>query len=731
VQINRSSFRAGPIARLVAVVLAVSTPLVARAQSPQPTDTVKTTMLDVVTVTATRTPKTVFRTASPVLVVDSTRIRATLPNGPAELFRDSPGMDVAGTGTNQGRPIIRGQRGQRILLLEDGIRLNNSRRQQDFGEIPSLIGLDALDRVEVVRGPASVLYGTDAIGGVINLITARPTYGGVGKRISGLAGYRYSTSDQQRRPSGSAFGQIGRLGFAATGAWREADDYDAPAGHFGNVSLNNDLRVFDTGVRDGWLALQGGYGLSAHHTISAKLSEYTARDAGFGFVENSALGLVDAPRIEIRYPDQSYRKLSAQYLGNALALPVADKIDVIAYSSRNERSLQLGVFVPFGPGTPAGAGVQVDSRNFTDVGTVGFRAEATKTIRSQVLTYGMDFFRDRSNNTDSSVTAVLGFGPPRPQLNDTASTPNAAFSSRGIFAQGDLTLGTRLTAVLGARWQTVNASTRSTPRMTAPLVNASDNTVVGAANLLYRVIDQVHLVASVGRAFRSPNLIERFFKGATPEGAGYQIPNPALEPETSLDVDLGVKIGTGQLYGEAFVFRNDVSNGIRIAPTGTKVGPFNAFQNVNVDRIRDKGVELLGQAPLGRGFAFAGSYTRLSSRDVLNPLNPVGDSYSSKTTGSFGWRAPSGRFWGEYAVRHNGERKDVALGSSPVGPVLPSFTVHALRGGARLFKAGPVSHSVTVAVNNLTNRLYAEFANVSFFRPEPKRTLAVSWTSAF
>ncbi len=82
-------------------------------------------------------------------------------------------------------------------------------------------------------------------------------------------------------------------------------------------------------------------------------------------------------------------------------------------------------------------------------------------------------------------------------------------------------------------------------------------------------------------------------------------------------------------------------------------------------------------------------------------------------------------------MRMNGERKDVNLGSSPVGAVLRRFTVHALRGGARLFSVGSVSNDLTVVVNNLTNTLYAEFSNASFFRPEPKRTLAVSWTSSF
>jgi outer membrane receptor protein involved in Fe transport len=730
VQTNLLFSRRSIATATVVVSLLTAHPSSAQQGAPPPADTTKVTPLTMVTITATRSPKTVFNTASPVLVVDSSRIHATLANGVAEVLRESPGVDITGSGANQGRPIIRGQRGQRILLLEDGIRLNNTRRQQDFGELPALVSPDLLERVEVVRGPASVLYGTDAIGGVINLITTEPTYG-IGTTVRGHASYQYSTNDRQQRPSGAVVGNVGRLGFAAAASYRNAKAYEAAAGTFGKITLVDETRVMDTGVRDESEAIQAGYGLSEHQSVSIKFSRYYARDAGFGFVENSALGAVNQPTIQIRYPAQTYEKLRVEYRANALVLPFADRAQLTGYTSSNERTLTLGVFVPFGPGTPPGAGVRVDSRNFTDIATIGLRGEVAKTIGKQVLTYGVDFFRDRSNNTDSSVTNVIGFGPPHPQINDTATTPNAAFRSVGVFAQGDLTLTKRVSAVLGTRWQSVRANTRATPRVITPLADASDRTVVGAANLLYRLTSNVNLVGSVGRAFRSPNLIERFFKGATPEGSGYQLPNLELKPERSLDVDLGIKMGGGHLYAEAFVFRNDVTDGIRISPTGTKVGPFMAFQNVNVDKIRDKGIEVLAQAGLGRSFTLGGSYTHFSSKNVLEPENPVGDTYSSKLTGSVGWRAPSGRFWSEYAVRMNGERKDVELGTSRVGPILPSFTVHSLRGGARLFTTRSLSNSVTVVVNNLTNVLYAEFSNASFFRPEPKRTLAVSWTSSF
>ena len=113
---EKSCYGAAAAAVLLSVVFAPVPS--ARAQAAVTKDTTEATILNKVTVTATRNPKTVFRTASPVVVVDSSRIRSTLPNGVAELLRESPVVDITGSGRNQGRPIIRGQRGQRICFLK-------------------------------------------------------------------------------------------------------------------------------------------------------------------------------------------------------------------------------------------------------------------------------------------------------------------------------------------------------------------------------------------------------------------------------------------------------------------------------------------------------------------------------------------------------------------------------------------------------------------------------------
>jgi hemoglobin/transferrin/lactoferrin receptor protein len=713
----------------VLAALAGAVPVVARAQAPdsaQASDTLVFTV-DPLVVTATRTPRALSRTPRPVSVVGRVEVRELAPNSVSDLFRALPGVEITGVGVNQGRPAIRGQRGQRILLLEDGLRLNNSRRQQDFGELPALVDVTGVERVEIVRGPASVLYGSDAIGGVVNIITRAPEREG----LHGLASFRYGSVEEQARGTARAYGRFGRLSLQAGGTLRNADPYEAPAGSFGAITLDDEVVVHNTGVQDRSGDLRVGWDLTPTQHLFGKVEAYTAEESGFGSVDPGAYA-PDQPTIDITYPDQRWAKLTLGYRAERIDAPIADRFELLAYGQDNERDLVLSLFQGFGPQAPPGAGIAIVNENTTDIRTYGLRAEARKAVlRGLTLTYGMDVVRDDAQGTDVGTSTLTGFGPPQVEVTTRPQIPEASFLSLGGFLQGEVDLGDRLTLIGGGRYQRVHAETYETEGLEGPLVSETDGTAVAALNALFTVTDGVALVASAGRAFRSPNLIERFFDGPTPEGSGYQVRNPDLEPETSFDIDLGVRVRRGPVGVEVFGFRNKIYDGIRVAPTGEEIDGFPAYTNVNVDELVYRGIEVASDVRLGAGFMVAGSYTHMDSEDALDPDNPVGDSFSSKVTGTLRWDAPGRRVWAQWDVRHNGERKDVELSENPVGEVLPAFTVQDLRGGVRLFATDRMVHRINVALTNLTDELYAEASNASFFRPEPKRNLTLTYEVSF
>ena len=705
---------------VVLLALAIATPLV--AQSPDSTRLPAS--LDTVVVTATRSERTAFDAPQPVTVLNSRLFRERLPNGVADLFRGFPGLDASGVGPNQRRPEIRGLRGQRILLLQDGVRLNNSRRQQDFGELPALAGTD-FERVEVVRGPSSVLYGSDAIGGVVNIISADPA--SAATPLSGHITYRYGSAGEISAPSGSISARAGKLAIRASTAFSESDPYHAPAGTFGNITLEKREPVFDSGIRDRSYDVSSSFVINSSSEVFARAGWYKASDAGFGFVNPEVFG-EGQPKIQILYPDQSFARQSAGFKSTGLTSILANRIEVIGYTQQNERTLNNFVLIPAGPG----ATIDTKTYNFSDLSTLGGRVELARALgQSTLLTYGLEAFRDKSENTDSSRTVVTGFGPVVTSSSNSPQLPSATFSSVGAFAQLEARPFSRFSTTLGVRYQTVTAKTRETEGVTAPLQKGDDHNVVWSANGIYRVADNFNFLVSVGRGFRAANLVERFFDGIAPEGNGFQHANPDLSAETSMNTDVGLRYRTGSFHAEAFVFRNELSHAIRINSTGDVVNGLPGFQNQNIDRLRMKGLELSSGILLGSGFEANASFTKLDGTNMSDPESPIGDSFSSKLVGDLGYRAPSGRFSVGYTVRYQGEQKEVIVGENPLGPVIPSFVVHSARANVLLFRVRGVSNELALNVENIGNKLYAEFPNAGFFRPEAERNVSVAMRVGF
>ncbi len=694
-----------------------------------------------VTVTATRTPQDVFDVPNPVSVINRIEIDRRMPETATDLLFGLPGVDVNGVGPQQPRPIIRGQRGQRILVMEDGIRMNNPRRQSDFGELPSLVDTNGVERVEIVRGPGSVLYGSDAIGGVMNIITTRPPSLDLGSQFGGAVGFRYGTAGSLDAAAVNLNGREGRFGWLVRGFWRQADDYDAPAGSYGEITLDGRTPVLLSGVEDQSLTLRFDYAVGATGTLFFGAEFYRAQDAGFGYVNPADYNPGDVT-IQLYYPDQNFDQYRAGYSATGLDWALMDNVSLTAYYRDNQRLFNQNIIIPnISPRFPD-ATLTIANRSDTDVTTIGARAEATKVAASwSVLTYGIDFYNDHSENSDFSKTSLSGFPFPIPPSTDsTPSLPYAYYRSFGVFMQDDLRLWNRFSAILGARYQTTWARTEPTPGLEdEPLYDSQDDAVVWATNFVFEATDYLNVVATVGTAFRSPNLIERFFNGLTPEGSGFQVRNPNLQPEESFNIDLGVKYRRNNVYFELGAFRNRIRNGIRIVgPLGTidiEGEEFGIYQNQNIEELVYEGIEAALDWAITPAITVGLNYTTLDSKNETSSQNfAVAEGYSSKLNLMGRYQDPKDRFWVELDVRHQGDQTDIDpedLVDNPVGSVFPAFTVANLIGGVTLFRSAEMAHKLNLQANNLTNELYAEFSNISFFRPEPERNYVLQYLFQF
>jgi len=709
------------------------------------------------TVTALGREADSFEVATPVTVLRAIEIDRKAPNNAAELLRDEPGVDVNGVGPNQARPVIRGQRGLRVLFLEDGLRLNNPRRQTDFGEISGLVDISSVETVEVVRGPASVLYGSDAIGGVLNLIPKNPGPRN-GRPVGGSFDGRYGEAGDAARLSATIDGRTGAFDFQVGGSWRDASDYDAPAGTFGKIKLTESVPVVDTGVQDD--SLWGSFGWQANdrNSLRFRFNRYRADETGFGFVEPDRIGDSEDFRIRILYPYQKFDRYTLGYTGSALDAAVADSVDARVYYQKNRRELANDIDIDIGPIAPGfpNSSVEADSLNHTNLETWGLRTEVIKVIgNDNLLTYGIEGYRDDSFNTDFSTTVTtIRFPFPPFQVvdvstDDIANAPNATNTSWGVFVQDEMPLGERFRVTAGLRYQNVATRAEATPGWDAAGLDFDDDSVVGAVTATWQITDTLNLLASYGTAFRSPNIIERLFNGPTPEGAGFQILNPDLKSENSDNVDIGLKYRRRNAFFELVAFRTEISDGIVqyfLSPEEQSALPADVqdairnsgasfvVQQRNAEKLRYEGIEAAIGYRFDFGLTLGGNYTTIDGKRLDSRNPPTGDTYSDKIVGYARYEAPSGRWWSEYRVRHNASQ-DVNLDPNepapPIGTVLPAFTVHTIAGGVTLFERAGITHSIQVAVDNLTDELYAEFSNATFFRPQPGRSFSGSYRIRF
>jgi outer membrane receptor protein involved in Fe transport len=393
-----------------------------------------------------------------------------------------------------------------------------------------------------------------------------------------------------------------------------------------------------------------------------------------------------------------------------------------------------------------------------------------------LFTYGIEATRDDSFNTDFSTTTttlraffpisfVCGPEGATPVItatgvffqcvfaedDDLANAPNATNTGSGVFIQDEIGLGDRLSATLGLRYSETETKAEPTPGWDIAGLDFSDDAVVGALDLTYSITPTLNLVGSYATAFRAPNIIERLFNGLTPEGAGYQVLNADLTSENSENVDLGLKFRSRRAHAEATYFDTEIDDAIiqhtlseaEIAqlPAATQAdidqsGVSFVVQQRNADVLKVDGVELAGGFRFDNGVSFGGNYTHLMGESVSGgpASDPTGDTFANKWNAFVRYDSPAYKWWAEYRIRHNGEEDvdlDPAAVPGPLGRVLPAFTVHRLAAGMTLFADGNQEHRLGLVIDNLTDELYAEFSNATFFRPQPERNFIFTYDLRF
>lgn len=269
--------------------------LVAPAFAESPTD------LDGVVVTASRTAQTQDQTLAAVTVIDREEIERLQPASLPDLLTGRAGFSLA----NNGGPgkstsvFLRGTESDHVLVLVDGVKLGSA---TSGGASLQDIPVEQIERVEIVRGPFSSLYGSEALGGVIQIFTRRP-HGAFTPNFSAAVG-----SERTRRVS---VGAGGRSGDADGGGW-----YAIQAGHEETDGINayRGTRNFDPdrdGYRNTSLTLQGGYRFDEHWDAELRLFRAEGRNEYDGSLNNEADTVQQVVGGRVRYAANDQVRITA------------------------------------------------------------------------------------------------------------------------------------------------------------------------------------------------------------------------------------------------------------------------------------------------------------------------------------------------------------------------------------------------------------------------------------
>lgn len=493
-----------------------------------------------VVVSATRTARELFEVPSTMAVVNQKQMDREPKTTVAESLQDIPGVQIQdqGMGGAAKRVIIRGESPKRVLVLIDGMKVSE---QKSMDGSMILIDPNNIERIEVVKGPASVLYGSEAIGGVINIITKK---GGT-RPVQGSAVMTYDASNDSFTPYASLYGKLSGFSYRVSGDYTDAGDKRGGSGRIDNSSYRQ--RNASAYMNYAWqkLKIGGGYDF---YKADIEVPGANASSAD-GSRVNINLDLPEWKR------ERWYGFIEANQLSNVL-----QKVSLTSFTSYIEKDFRqnMHVDIPRITMNPIlGWGLKQDVR--TSIATLNKQRSYGLTLQTDwtlgeahYVIFGLDYLRDnlkayqeRGGNrivTDSTLPPMF---PPNLKNGVYPLSSNGDFFYKGhqetyaAFLQDEWTLTPDWTATLGARGTWVRSKLTDTNAALDTGAD-SDSNVSFSAGLVYSGLENWRFRTQYAQGYRYPLLNEMYI--GTPHGSsGILYPNPDLKPEKSQSVEAGAR----------------------------------------------------------------------------------------------------------------------------------------------------------------------------------------------
>jgi len=469
-----------------------------------------------ITITATGSEQTVFESFQSVTTLDNLRLAEESHPSIGEVLDKEPGVAKRSFGPGTSRPVIRGFDGDRVLVLQDGVRTGSLGSQSgDHGEPIDVL---SLERLEVVKGPATLLYGSNAIGGVVNAVTGHDyAHKGVRGYFTTAAG----TTNNQGGVSGGVEIGVGNFMFWGNGSGQRTGDYDTPIG-----TVPNSKTRATSGL--------GGFGYYGDKAFFSASYGYDNRRYGVPFAaefeggEEESVGALQDEEEEEQI-DLAMRRHDLRFNGgfrNLSSFINAFQLN-LSYSDYQHQELEG-----------------------EEIGT---------TFDNQSFIY-RGVFSQRKQGRLSGSFGFSGFTRDYETIGAESLAPPVDHNSFAVFALEEIDLE-RVRFQFGGRVERNKYTPIGLPERTFTGFS-------GAAGIRIGLWTDGAAVANYTRSYRAPALEELYNFGPHIGNLTFEIGDPNLTRERTDGLDLSLRHSSKRLRAEANVYYYNIQDFVFLSPTG-------------------------------------------------------------------------------------------------------------------------------------------------------------------
>lgn len=539
-------------------------------------------------------------------VIDADEIQRVNAINTLDVLERAPGITVNRTGGLDGTIFLRGQNSNnfRVPMFIDGDRFRGRPAFQFM-----MISPAELEQVEVIRGPASVRYGSDGLSGLVNFVTQKPK-GTLGETFTFQGGeadltYRSNGNALQSNISLEAAGN--QFDLRVYGSTRKANSYDTPAG----TILNSDYQAASGGLVVGFMPnANERYELSYRQgeikdgavNAATTINKYVRRDPLS--IQQLRLGY------EGHFTDSWVKRIHGSLYGNVFET----KIDT---HTIEPNSHTIGTNHVRGPNIFGG--------------NISFELPTVNNVDTQ---FGFEFANDHWLGSRTRTQKELADGS-RTDSGFTRNGREMTQSNVAAFALSEWSVTPRWKLTGGARYDHYRTETEIAflnPNL-VPVFEANNNAktsaLTGSIGTSYFLTDTVELTGSYGTSFHMPWHSELFNAGWDAATSTYTLPNPELKPEYASTAEIGARFHLETAYVDVSAYRSMYRNFMESTRT-TYLGQ-DAIQTSNIGKARIQGVEASGKWQLNERVNLHGNlaYVHGTNRRTGRPIQGLAPWFGS------------------------------------------------------------------------------------------------------